>query len=374
VIRCPHCQLALTDQEGRAGTCPVCGKPLAAPAGAAPATGPAEAAAAVYQTALQIAPEAVIVLHRQRLLRMLAAAALIACLVAPFVDVRPTREGFSPAGLVVAIVTGLLTAGLAYPALLGSSWRLIECWLLGGSVTALVMVSESTVGVIPLALAGAAYAAAVVVREGGQTVRVRPDGLEWAAFWPGARPTLLPWEQVETVTADLRNVTVSQYGSVIGQYAQSTLELRGGGRRLALNSSLYGGLPGADHVILNYCRLPVILWTMGQIQGKGMVRLGSVRLDRDRLSWWRISQGVTGGFTFTEHLALTVFTLGIWGVFVLLRLALGREGVALAELKNLALAQGELVLEVPRGKRVIPVRCVPSGVFLPEIVRMLQGA
>jgi hypothetical protein len=383
VIRCPSCNLPITDSERRAGVCPACGVTFTSSAAPAPAPvssplpatyDPSLQAAAIYRTTLQVAPDSVIVLERQWPLRAIAVATLVACLVATLLD-RPVDRPEDPTvgAIVVGAATGLLIAAIVFLFLLGNSVRWVIAWFAGGTVASGVIYLAPLGRLLPVALAGALGALVVVLRESSmRTIRIRPDGIEWVHGWPRTASHFLAWQRIETVTADLKTIRTTQFGQLIGVRSQSRLRLRGGGQRIDLKSSFYPSLAGGDHIVINYCRPAAMGWTIKAVQEKGSASLGSLRLYRDRIRWRRIAQGATAGFTLTEHLVLTVCSLGIYGVFALMRLIRGWEEIALTELRQITLVAGELVLDGPRGKRVIPIGSIANGPYLVDLVRMQQ--
>ena len=372
MTRCPHCKLPMTENEKSSGACPACGARL----GPAPATGdPAVQAAGVYQTVLDVAPGSVIVLHRQALLRWIALAALLVCLVAPFfANVRNQPTDPSVGAILAGGAIGVLTAATLFPRMLGNPLRGAVAWILGGLTAVGVILGSPTIGLLTFAAAGVIFAIGVwLVEASGRTVRIGPEGIERNGTWPWPRSTILRWDAVETLTADLKTIRTAQFGRVLGVISQSRLRLRGGGRSWTFSTSFYPGLAGVDHVILGYGRPAALRWTMAAVEEAGVARLGCVRLHRDRIGWRRVSEGATAGLSLSEHLFFTAISLGIYGLYFLARLARGWEEIPLEALRQVELIAGELVLEGLGGRRAIPMASIANGPYLVEMIRFLQA-
>ena len=130
--------------------------------------------------------------------------------------------------------------------------------------------------------------------------------------------------------------------------------------------------------ILERSRPQAFRWTLRRARSREGVDLGCVKLYPDRLAWSRIvSFGTAGGVRWIFHLLLGLVTGGLWlavyGFWLLALWLRGFEEAPLADIRRVWLNNG--VLWIDRGGRTrgLPSPRIRNGLFLPEIVAVLQG-
>lgn len=173
----------------------------------------------------------------------------------------------------------------------------------------------------------------VFLLEHGLALEVREMSLARVRSLPTHAEVVIPWDQVRTVTCDMRLVRFAGTGA---EEQEARLVIAGGGDSIVVNSTRYAVKGNGVRLILERAEASAIGWSLDQIARTGQVVLGPVHLSRREISW---SHG-----------------------------SAGHERLVRVSIDN-----GEVRLETADGEKRFFLRNVPNGLYLPRIVQSIQA-
>ncbi len=193
-----------------------------------------------------------------------------------------------------------------------------------------------------IAVFAAAYA---FFYEQGLMVEISETGFLMVSRFPLLKRVLINWNEVETVTADLRVITTRFVGESYGVTDQKNrLVIQGKGKTITLGTPPYrllaGGNPGDPQWVTGvypHMAQAAIDWTLKQIRLHGSVKLGPVEIAKDAVSISR--------------------RLG------------SRKQIRFADLRQVGLKAGYVHFNTDSKTTKTSLRDVPNGLYLPEILR-----
>jgi len=291
---------------------------------------------------------------RARTIQVLAMLSGVTALIALIVDMSALGIGKSWDTLV------LLTAAIGF--LVSSAFLYLSSYLFsaamawermlwalfsfGATAAWISTVSIPQVWVGPLSGVAVLGALLLYFYEQGLKVEFTEHGLLWMRRFPTPRRIFIPWSEVETVTANMRRITSDFAVHEFETEHQQHFIICGGGERITFGTPRYRfldqpflGVPRWADLLLELAAPAAIAWTVGQIQTRGHVRLGPVEVTRDGVTVWELR----------------------WV----------RTHMKFAELRDVGFEDGEVRFDTATGQIRVPIKKVPNGVFLPNIVRAM---
>jgi hypothetical protein len=180
--------------------------------------------------------------------------------------------------------------------------------------------------------------------EQGLMVEISETGFLRSSRFPLQRQVRINWNEIETVTADLRRITTHLTGESYGITDQKNrLVIRGQGKKISLGTPPYrlaaGGEPNAHWITGVHPRMAsaAIDWTVKQIRLHGSVKLGPIEIANDSVT--------------------------------ISRRAGSRKQIRFVELHQVALQAGDVLFTADHTTTSVPLHAVPNGLYLPEILR-----
>ncbi|OGW45373.1 MAG: hypothetical protein A2X57_12315 [Nitrospirae bacterium GWD2_57_8] len=197
----------------------------------------------------------------------------------------------------------------------------------------------------PVSIIAVLAAAYIFFYEQGIMVEISETGFLMISRFPLLKRVLISWDEIETVTADMRMITTRLVGESYGMTDQKNrLVVRGKGKTIMLGTPPYRRVGGPDlnasrWVTISYPLMApaAVDWTVKQIRLQGSITLGPIEIANDMVSIGR-RLGSTQQIRFTE-------------------------------LRQVGLKAGYVHFETDSKTTKISLRSVPNGLYLPEILR-----
>lgn len=197
----------------------------------------------------------------------------------------------------------------------------------------------------PVSVIAVFAAAYVLFYEQGLMVEISETGFQMVSRFPLLKRVLISWNEIETVTADLRVITTRFVGESYGMTDQKNrLVVRGNGKTILLGTPPYRRIAGPDFddsrwvtAIYPHMAPAAIDWTVKQIRLQGSVKLGPIEIANDVVSISR--------------------RLG------------SKQQIRFADLRQVGLKAGYVHFDTDSKTTKTPLRDVPNGLYLPEILR-----
>jgi hypothetical protein len=191
---------------------------------------------------------------------------------------------------------------------------------------------------LPWLIVLTAIAGCVFLYEHGLRIELLQEGIARIRRFPMRSRVFIPWQGVETVTANLKTILhMGLTGGVRSEGSDNRLVIRGAGQRIVLHAPLF--LAGAEDVslVLALAQPAAVRRAVEKVRAEGHVNLGSLRLEREGLSLGR------------------------------------RTRVGFKDIRAVSMEFGKVKLETAGGVVRIPIAQVPNAVYLPAILGELTG-
>ena len=115
----------------------------------------------------------------------------------------------------------------------------------------------------PVSVIAVFAAAYVLFYEQGLMVEISETGFQMVSRFPLLKRVLISWNEIETVTADLRVITTRFVGESYGMTDQKNrLVVRGNGKTILLGTPPIGGSPGLISMIRDGSRPSIHIWLL----------------------------------------------------------------------------------------------------------------
>jgi hypothetical protein len=199
--------------------------------------------------------------------------------------------------------------------------------------------------IVPVAIIAALAAIYAYFYEKGLMVDISEAGFLKVSRYPRLKHVLISWDEIETVSADMRRITTRFVGESHGITDQKNrLVVQGNGRTIILGTPPYRRVAGSDPAdsqwitaIYPHMAPAAIDWTVKQILQHGSVRLGPVEIAKDA-----VSLSPRPG---------------------------SRKQIGFTELRLVELKAGYVHFGTDTKTMKMSLRDVPNGLYLPDILR-----
>ena len=192
--------------------------------------------------------------------------------------------------------------------------------------------------VLPWLIGLTAIAGFVFLYENGLRIELSQEGIARLRTFPIRSRVFIPWEAVETVTANLQTILyMGLTGGVRSEGRDNRLVIRGAGERIVLHTPLFLGRGEEVSLALALAQSGAVRRTVEKVRAEGHVTLGSLKLDREGLSLGR------------------------------------RSRVGFKDIRAVSVEFGKVKLEAADRVVRIPIAQVPNAVYLPAILGELTG-
>jgi hypothetical protein len=225
-----------------------------------------------------------------------------------------------------------------------------------------------------LAVVGAALLA---LYEIGLTVEVTSLGIRRTRRFPVPGVRDIPWERVDTVTADLRKITTyGTFGTTVEN--ESRARVAGNGTAFTFKTTRFLADGGDVELIVDQAQAHAIAATLRRVRQDGSARLGPITLRRDAILCSRLALHGGKEIHWIFHVLGGLLTMGLWLAFwwisSLVGLVRGPREIPLGNVQRVTFADGSVRIETGSNVYHLTLRRVPNGVYLPEIAHGLQHA
>ncbi|MDD5303202.1 MAG: hypothetical protein PHS14_08840 [Elusimicrobia bacterium] len=238
--------------------------------------------------------------------------------------------------------------------------------IVGGSYLVLLMAFLPALGAWPAARlwigAFSAAAAFVFLYERGLEIEISGAGLRRRRSFPLAGNIFIPWDAVETVTADQKTVVrLGLLGDPVSRHDDSRLVVRGAGRAITVHVPLFRGASQDVARVLELASPAAVRWTLAEVRGKGKARLGPVAVAADGLVCRR--SAVMGWAR-----AFRLFGAGFAAEWIQGPLTVSFKDMTLVSFQN-----GTLRFDAGGRSLRVPLAELPNGLCLAQVISALTS-